>query len=427
MPMIIITSKPKKLSGELQMPGDKSITHRAAMIGALARGTTEIKGYLDAGDCRTTINCLKTLGVSITVDHKKLLIEGCAMNLRAPTEPLDAGNSGTTARLLLGILTGQPYKVKIIGDQSLSRRPMQRVIEPLRLMGASFTIDRHTLPLTINGGKVKPITYRSPYSSAQVKSAVLLAGLYAYGETTVIEPYASRNHSELMLAYFGAKLASEGNKVKIEGQPQLKAKSIQVPGDISAAAYLMVAATLVPQAKVLLRGIGINETRSGVIDVLREMGADIELRNHDFWGLEPVADILIHGGQKLRGTSISGKIIPRLIDEIPVLAVAAAVAEGKTVIRDAAELRVKESDRIAVLAAQLQKMGVKINETADGMIIDGGVPLTGARVESGGDHRIAMSLAVAGLAAKGDTTIHGAEAVAISFPGFMAAIRSLIG
>jgi len=424
--MIIIVSKPKKLSGELLLPGDKSITHRALMIGALAQGTTEIKGYLDAGDCRSTINCLKSLGVSITTGSNGLLVGGSALKLREPQEPLYAGNSGTTARLLLGILAGQPYKVKIIGDQSLSRRPMKRIIEPLSLMGASFEDERDTLPLTISGGPVKPITYNSPYSSAQVKSAILFAALYADGATTVIEPAVSRNHSELMLAYFGAKLSSVEEKVIIEGQPQLKAKSLRVPGDISAAAYLMVAAAIVPQAKVLLRNVGINETRSGVIDLLRQMGADIAISNQVNWGLEPVADLLIRGGQKLHGIKIGGKIIPRVIDELPVLAVAAAVADGKTVISDAAELRVKESDRIAVLATELQKMGVIINQTDDGMIIDGGAPLTGTRVVSGGDHRIAMSLAVAGLTAKGDTIIHGAEAIAISFPGFMTTLRSLI-
>jgi 3-phosphoshikimate 1-carboxyvinyltransferase len=424
--MIIITSKQEKLKGELIIPGDKSITHRAAMIGALARGNTELSGYLDAGDCRSTIRCLQALGVSIKSEKEKLIVNGTGMILKQPEAPLYAGNSGTTARLLLGILAGQPYQSMIIGDQSLSRRPMKRIVEPLSLMGAKFSSESETLPIKITGDKLKPITYNTSQASAQIKSAILLAGLYAEGQTTVIEPAESRNHTELMLAYFGADLEIEGNRIRIEGQPVLEGKPVKIPGDISAAAYFMVAAATVPDAKVVLKNVGINHTRSGIIEVLQKMGADLELKNKRLWGIEPVADIIIRGGNRLKGVTIEGDLIPRLIDEIPVLTVAAALAEGQTVISNAAELRVKESDRIAVLANQLNKLGVQITETDDGMIIDGGTTFVGAPVESCGDHRIAMSLVVAGLSAKGDTTVHGAESIAISFPEFMATLRSLI-
>ncbi len=424
--MIIITSPPEQLYGELIVPGDKSITHRALMIGALARGITDVRGFLDAEDCRSTINCLRSLGVKINIRGRRVLVEGRNMNLKKPEEPLNAGNSGTTVRLMLGILAGQPFTATMTGDQSLKKRPMKRVTEPLCLMGASVDGEGEHLPLTITGGNLMPINFKTPRASAQVKSALLLAGLFADGTTTVEEPHPSRNHTELMLAQFGAKIEAGNGRVSIKGRQTLRGGQVRVPGDISAASFFMVAAAIIPGAEVLLKNVGLNPTRSGIIDALLEMGADLTVRNRRRWGREPVADIMVKGGNKLKGIKINGELIPRLIDEIPVLAVAAAVAEGRTVFSDAAELRVKEADRISVLADQLSRLGVRLTETEDGMSIDGGGELHGAEVESCGDHRIAMALAVAGLTAKGETAVHGAEAIGVSYPGFMAALRSLV-
>ncbi|HSW36512.1 MAG TPA: 3-phosphoshikimate 1-carboxyvinyltransferase [Candidatus Limnocylindrales bacterium] len=424
--MIIITSPPAAFKGQLTMPGDKSITHRAVIFGALANGVTEVNGFLDADDCQSTLDCLQSLGVVYTVRCGSLVIQGRGMDLKQPRTVLDAGNSGTTARLLLGVLAGQSFSVTITGDESLQKRPMKRVVEPLRLMGAVVEGEGSRLPLTIRGGKLKALSYRSPQASAQVKSAILLAGLYADGITSVEEPYTSRNHTELMLAQFGANIQVTGNKVSVGGGSRLEGTQVWVPGDISSAAFFMVAAAIIPGSQVLLQNVGINPTRSGIIDLLREMGADIELREQRFWGQEPVADILVRGGAPLKAISVRGEQIPRVIDEIPVLAVAAAVAAGTTIISDAAELRVKEADRITALTGQLTRLGVKITETEDGMFVEGGSELTGAEVESCGDHRIAMALAVAGLVAQGKTTIRDAEVVGISFPGFMAALHSLI-
>ncbi len=423
--MQIIIRAPRKLQGELKVPGDKSITHRALMLGALAEGITKIDDFLDANDCRSTIGCLRSLGVLISENGKVLQVRGNNMVLREPGAPLNAGNSGTTARLLMGMLAGQPFSTMIIGDPSLSSRPMKRVVDPLLQMGAEVSGAGDRLPLTISGGDLRPVTYNTPQASAQVKSAVLLAGLFAEGQTTVVEPVASRNHTELMLGSFGAEIEAEGCRVAVRGRPSLKALPVRVPGDISAAAFFMVAAALVPGSKVLLKNVGVNPTRSGVITVLQQMGADLELNNQRYFGAEPVADIMIRGGARLNGTTIAGAIIPRLIDELPVLAVAATAAVGHTVISDAGELRVKESDRIRTLSRELSKLGARITETEDGMIVEGSSVLRGAGVDSCGDHRIAMSLAVAGLTASGDTSILGAEAVAISYPQFMANLRSL--
>lgn len=426
--MIIITSRPEKLYGTVTIPGDKSISHRAAVIGSLARGTTEIRGFLPAEDCLSTVRCLKALGVDLKLTGEKLVIRGRGKTLSPPGADLnlDAGNSGTTARLLMGVLAGQSFSAVLTGDSSLKRRPMHRVAEPLRQMGASIAGDAGRLPLTVTGGKLKPIDYIMPVASAQVKTALLLAGLYASGETTVEEPYPSRNHTELMLAHFGASVSVQGKRVAVSGPANLNGRLIEVPGDISSAAFFLVAGAIVPGSEVQLEGVGINPTRSGIIDLLREMGADLEIKNRSIWGGEPVADLLIRGGSPLKGVSAGGSIIPNIIDEIPVLAVAAAFAQGETTIRDAGELRVKESDRIAAMAGELFKMGAGVEELPDGLRIRGGRPLTGAVVESHGDHRIAMALAVAGLAARGDTMVHGFEAVNISFPGFMNTLRQLM-
>jgi 3-phosphoshikimate 1-carboxyvinyltransferase len=424
--MIIITNRPEKLCGELSIPGDKSITHRAAIIGALARGITEVKGFLDAEDCRSTIACLRKLGVKISERNNRLLIEGRNMRLDQPQSVLDAGNSGTTARLLLGVLAGQDFSATISGDKSLQKRPMDRIVEPLSQMGAVFEGNSGYLPLNVHGSSLKGLTYKSPRASAQVKSAVLLAGLFAEGETVFEEPALSRNHTELMLNAFGARIYIEGNRVSIKGGSCLSGGQVLVPGDISTAAFFMVAAAIVPGAEVLLKNVGINPTRSGIIDVLLKMGVNIVIKNERTWGNEPVADIIVKGGSVLKGINIGGEIIPRLIDEIPIIAVAAALAEGQTVISDAGELRVKESDRISGLTTQLARFGAAVTETDDGLVIDGVDRLEGAEVESLGDHRIAMAMAVAGLAADGETAVHGAEAVAVSYPGFMPALRVLV-
>lgn len=423
----MITSPPQKLKGRLRVPGDKSISHRAAIAGALAGGVTEVSGFLASEDCLSTLNCLRELGVQLKLDDDQLFIKGCRMELSPPRRVLDAGNSGTTARLLLGVLSGQPFQATLTGDESLKRRPMGRVIEPLCRMGVVVTGQSERLPLTIRGGRLKAISYRMPVASAQLKSALLLAGLYASGITSVEEPYSSRNHTELMLRQFGARVVVEERKVFIEGGTNLNGCSVQVPGDISSAAFFLVAAAIVPGAELLLENTGVNPTRAGILEVLQEMGASIELQNSRFYAGEPVADILVKGGAPLRGLSIGGELIPRLIDELPVLTIAAAVAEGETVIRDAAELRVKESDRITSLAGELARIGAAVEELPDGLRIRGGRPLRGALVESHGDHRLAMSLAVAGLAASGEMRVQGAEAIDISYPGFISQLRGLTG
>ncbi len=424
--MIIITAPPERLTGEVTVPGDKSITHRAIMLGALARGVTEIRGFLGAEDCWSTVECLRALGVRVTLKGRRLFVEGKNKKLIKPAKELDAGNSGTTARLLLGILAGQDFQATLTGDLSLQKRPMKRVIEPLQQMGARFEGDAETLPVTITGGDLEPVNYQSPRASAQVKSAVLLAGLFADGTTVVEEPYRSRDHTELMLSRFGARIEVDGSRASVQGGTVLRSGQVRVPGDISAAAFLMVAAAIIPGSELLIKNVGINPTRSGIIDVLLEMGAAVELKEEKSWGKEPVADIMVKGNSGLKGVKISGEIIPRLIDEIPALAVAALVAEGETVISDASELRVKESDRISALAGELRKLGADLEENEDGMIIRGGPELKGADLDSCGDHRIAMALAVAGLVAQGETAVWGAEVINISFPGFMQSLRSLI-
>ncbi len=418
----------KKLRGVLSVPGDKSISHRAVMLGALARGITEVDHFLMGEDCLATVACFKAMGVRIEGPAEgKLKVHGVGLGgLQEPADVLDAGNSGTTTRLMMGILAGQPFCSIITGDESLRRRPMARVAGPLAEMGAVFLgrERNNLLPMAVRGGALKPIHFQSPVASAQVKSAILLAGLYAEGETSVTEPSPSRDHTERMLQAFGAAVRVTGNTVTLKGFPELQGLKITVPGDISSAAFLAVAAACLPDSEVTLQGVGINPTRDGLLEVLRQMGAGLEIVNERQQGGEPVADIKISGG-KLQGTEISGALIPRLIDEIPVLAVAAAYAEGTTVIRDAAELKVKESNRIAAVARELKKFKVDIEELPDGLVIRGGKPLTGATCQSYGDHRIAMAMAVAGLGARGQSVIEGAQCIPVSFPGFNDALKSL--
>jgi 3-phosphoshikimate 1-carboxyvinyltransferase len=419
----------RRLAGRAALPGDKSVSHRAALLGAIAEGATEIHGYLEAEDCLRTVTAVAALGADVTrkgPGHYRIVGAGLA-GLGEPADVLDCGNSGTTARLLLGVLAGQPFSSVLSGDESLRRRPMGRVAEPLRRMGASILgrADGTRLPLLVRGGSpLRAIEYATPVASAQVKSAILLAGLYADGPVTVTEPAPSRDHSEIMLAAFGARLARTDRSVTLHPGP-LAGTTVRVPGDISSAAFLLVAGAIVPEARVTLDSVGVNPTRTGVLDALAAMGARLE--RHDAAGPgEPVAALTVGGG-RLRGARIGGALIPRLIDEIPALAVAAAVAGGPTEIGDAAELRVKESDRIAAIARELGALGAHVEERPDGMVVHGGGRLRGARVQSGGDHRMAMALAVAGLVAEGETLVEDVACVATSYPDFAATLNALAG
>ena len=404
------------LRGEITVPGDKSISHRAVMFGALAKGTTSITNFLKGADCLSTISCFEKMGIEIEQLPSEILIHGKGLHgLNAPETILDAGNSGTTTRLLSGILAGQAFCTTLTGDASIQKRPMTRIITPLSQMGGKIESlsDNGCAPLKITGHPLKPIHYLSPVSSAQVKSCVLLAGMYADGITKVTEPYLSRNHSELMLRSFGADVISEGTTAAITGNPVLEGQKVIVPGDISSAAYFIAAGLLIPGSEILIKDVGINPTRDGILEVC----ADIQLLNKREYGKEPVADILVKHSE-LKATVIEGALIPTLIDELPMLAVMAAFAQGTTVIRDAQELKVKESNRLDIIVQHLSAMGADIIPTEDGMEIHGGKPLKGAVLDSYMDHRIAMSFAVAGMAADGETEILNASCVDISYPEF---------
>lgn len=426
------TSASKPLRGTLTVSGDKSISHRAVMLGSLATGTTEIEGFLPGEDCLSTIRCFRSMGVQIEQNGSSVKVFGRGLReLTAPAGILDCGNSGTTTRLLSGVLAAQHFNSVLSGDASIQRRPMKRIMIPLRAMGADITSvsGNDCAPLSVHGKQLYGIHFNSPIASAQVKSAVLLAGLYASGQTTVTEPALSRDHTERMLRSFGAKVLT-GNfddrpSVTVTETQNLYGTEISVPGDISSAAFFLVGASIVPGSEVVLRNVGINPTRDGVISALRAMGAKIEVlevRNEDS---EPAADLLVRYAP-LHGTEIGGALIPRLIDELPVLAAAAAVAEGRTVIRDAAELKVKESNRIRTMAEGLSRLGAKVEETEDGLIIDGGAALHGGAVESYSDHRIAMSFAILSLVTDGEVRISDPDCVNISAPTFYEDLKSLL-
>ena len=419
------------LRGEISLPGDKSISHRSVMFAAIADGDTHITGFLTGEDTQNTAKAMQAMGVAIEgLGTARLVVHGKGLDgLSEPTGVLDLGNAGTGMRLIAGLLAGQDFFSVLTGDQYLRKRPMARIVEPLQRMGARIDGRSHgTLaPLSIRGGgkTLQAIEYVSPVASAQVKSAILLAGLYAEGETTVDEPSKSRDHTERMLRFFGVEVGERGNRVMLKGRQRLRAKgSLNIPSDISSAAFFMVAASIVPGSDLLIKNVGVNATRTGVIDVLVGMGADITQENQREQAGEPVADIRVRH-RKLHGVQIGGEMIPRAIDELPVLAVAASYAEGKTVIKDAAELRVKESDRIATMAAELRKMGAAVTELPDGMEIIGKDTLMGTHCDSHGDHRIAMSVAVAGLAASGNTIVHDTEWIDTSFPGFERLLRQV--
>mgnify|MGYP004510797161 FL=1 len=415
----MIFKKANHCTGEVTIPGDKSISHRAVMFGSLAEGTTEVTNFLQGADCLSTIDCFRKMGIAIDNTPERILIHGKGLHgLNAPATVLDAGNSGTTTRLISGILAAQPFETTLTGDASIQKRPMRRIMEPLSMMGAKITSVKGNdcAPLQITGSRLHGIHYQSKVASAQVKSSILLAGLYADGETSVTEPTISRNHSEIMLRYFGADIHTEGKTAIIRPEPKLTGQEIIVPGDISSAAYFIAAGLLIPGAEVLIKNVGINPTRDGILKVAQAMGGNITYLNKKEDG-EPTADLLVKHSS-LHGITIEGDIIPTLIDELPIINIMAACAEGTTIIKDAAELKVKESNRIDVMVQYLSAMGCDITGTDDGMIIHGGKPLHGTIVDSHLDHRIAMSFAIAALVADGETTIQGSDVVTISYPAF---------
>lgn len=421
-------SKVKSLKGEITIPGDKSISHRGVMFGAISEGITELTGFLDGADCRSTIGCFREMGIDITQDGDHVVIHGKGLHgLSAPQKILDVGNSGTTTRLISGILAGQSFISSLNGDESIQKRPMGRIITPLTMMGANIRSikDNGCAPLEIGGAPLNAIHYDSPVASAQVKSCVLLAGLYTDGVTSVTEPVVSRNHTELMLSGFGAEIKSEGLTASIIGGPKLVGQKIEVPGDISSAAYFIVAGLICPNSDLLIKNVNTNPTRAGIIKVAKAMGGKLELLNERIVSGEPVADIHVCTSD-LHGCEVSGDIIPTLIDEIPVIAVMAACASGTTIIKDAAELKVKESDRIATVTENLKAMGCDITPTDDGMIINGGNPLQGTIVNTYLDHRIAMSFAIAGLVADGETTFDNEACCSISYPSFFKTIGAIV-
>ena len=419
-----------RVGGTLDVPGDKSISHRAVILGALSVTSAKVRHFLAAEDCLSTVEAFRAMGIRIERDKEELSIHGKGLDgLREPKGPIDCGNSGTTARLLMGVLTGQPFEVELTGDASLSRRPMGRVIEPLSQMGAYFTNGKNPgcLALKIHGcHRVRPISWKTPVASAQVKSAILLAGLYASGQTEVQEPFLSRDHTERLLRACGVDVQQRGFHISVRGTATLRAAEFHVPGDLSSAAFLLAAGALLSSAGVTVRRAGVNPTRTGFLELIKAMGAPCRLEAASESSGEPFADVEVKKAE-LKAVTIAGDLIPRSIDEIPILAVLATQARGQTVIRDAGELRVKESDRLSALRAELSKMGARIQETPDGLIIEGSTPLKGAVVKSPGDHRLAMSLAVAALTAQGATTIEDVACVNTSFPDFWARLDELRG
>jgi 3-phosphoshikimate 1-carboxyvinyltransferase len=414
------------IQAEITVPGDKSISHRAIILAGLSNGTCVITGFLPSEDCLCTANAMRAVGVEIEQpEPTTLIVHGRKRQFSEPVGDIDCGNSGTAMRLLAGVLAAQPFKSRLVGDASLSGRPMKRVIEPLTQMGAKIFAEgaNHSAPLVIEGGPLNPIHYATPVASAQVKSAILLAGLCTKGKTSVTEPLQSRNHTEQMLSWFLVHPHVEDLTVSIIGEQTPESRDFQVPGDISSAAFWLVAAAAQPGSRLLVTNVGLNQTRTGVLAVLVRMGVHVREMVEVEEG-EPLGAVEIQGG-RLKGTEIRGKEIPNVIDELPILAVAGALAQGVTVIADAGELRVKETDRLAAIATNLRAMGVQVSETSDGLEIYGGTPLVGARLSSFGDHRIAMAFAIAGMFAEGETVIDGVECVATSYPGFYEMLQHL--
>ena len=412
----MVIQKIKKAIGQIKVPGDKSISHRAVMLGSLANGVTEISGFLKGADCLSTIDCFRKMGIDIDINGENVTVHGNGLRgLKKPDEMLYTGNSGTTTRLLCGILAGQNFDTSITGDASIQKRPMGRVVQPLSMMGAK--IENEYCPLYITGTKLHGIDYKMPVASAQVKTAIILAGLYADGETVIHEIEKSRDHTELMLSSMGADLTIDNLDITVKPINDLTAVNVDVPGDISSAAFFLVLGAIMPNSQITVTNVGVNPTRTGIIDVLKDMGADITLENVHTSAGETVADITVRSSS-LKGTTVGGDIIPRLIDELPIIAVAAVFADGQTVIKDAQELKVKETNRIRAVVDEFNKCGIDITETDDGMIINGGKSIHGADFKTYGDHRMAMSLTVLSQLADGESTLDDSDCACVSYPTF---------
>lgn len=412
----MVIQKMKKAVGQIKVPGDKSISHRAVMLGSLANGVTEISGFLKGADCLSTIDCFRKMGIDIDINGENVTVHGNGLRgLKKPDEMLYTGNSGTTTRLLCGILAGQNFDTSITGDASIQKRPMGRVVQPLSMMGAK--IENEYCPLYITGTKLHGIDYKMPVASAQVKTAIILAGLYADGETVIHEIEKSRDHTELMLSAMGADLTVDNLDITVKPTNDLTAVNVDVPGDISSAAFFLVLGAIMPNSQITVTNVGINPTRTGIINVLKDMGADITLENVHTSAGETVADITVRSSS-LKGTTVGGDIIPRLIDELPIIAVAAVFADGQTVIKDAQELKVKETNRIRAVVDEFNKCGIAITETDDGMIINGGKSIHGADFKTYGDHRMAMSLTVLAQLADGESTLDDSDCACVSYPTF---------
>jgi len=425
----VIVKKSKGLKGEIEVPGDKSISHRAIIFSSLAEGKSKIKNFLFAQDCLSTLNCFKKLGVNIEIIDNDVYVEGRGLRgLLEPDDVLDAGNSGTTVRLLLGILAGQEGLFSVItGDDSLRRRPMGRIVKPLIQMGAILMgrKDGELLPISIKGSKLKGITYKMPIASAQVKSSLLISGILAEGETKIIEPSLSRNHTELIFEYLGLPLKIDGLELTTHGVDRFTAKDFYIPGDFSSASFIIGGALIVPDSKVIIKNVGLNPTRIGMLEILRNSGARIKILREDFWGKEKIGDILIETSE-LNSFIIEGEIVPRLIDEVPILAILATQAKGRSFFRDMSELRVKESDRIKGIVENLIRMGVKIEELEDGFYIDGPAILKGIEINTFYDHRLSMAFTIAGLISEGETIVER-ESIDISFPEFINILKNIGG
>ena len=412
----MVIQKIKKAVGQIKVPGDKSISHRAVMLGSLANGVTEISGFLKGADCLSTIDCFRKMGIDIDINGENVTVHGNGLRgLIKPDEMLYTGNSGTTTRLLCGILAGQNFNTSITGDASIQKRPMGRVVKPLSMMGAK--IENEYCPLYITGTKLHGIAYKMPVASAQVKTAIILAGLYSDGETVIHEIEKSRDHTELMLSAMGADLTVDNLDITVKPTNDLTAVNVDVPGDISSAAFFLVLGAIMPNSQITVTNVGINPTRTGIINVLKDMGADITLENVHTSAGETVADITVRSSS-LKGTTVGGDIIPRLIDELPIIAVAAVFADGQTVIKDAQELKVKETNRIRAVVDEFNKCGIAITETDDGMIINGGKSIHGADFKTYGDHRMAMSLTVLAQLADGESTLDDSDCACVSYPTF---------
>jgi 3-phosphoshikimate 1-carboxyvinyltransferase len=418
------------LRGSFELIGDKSISHRAIMFSSIAKGTTRISNFLMGQDCLSTVNCFRKMGVDISINNKEVIVNGVGLRgLKKPTDILDVGNSGTTIRLMMGILAGNDFEAIIIGDESIGKRPMKRVTDPLRLMGCNIygKDDANYIPINIHGGNLNGINYNMPVASAQVKSSIILASLYANEASTIIEKAKSRNHTEIMLNSFGANIKTDGLKINVNPVNELfSVENINVAGDISSAAFIIVAASIVKDSEVIIKNVGLNETRTGILDVLKSMNGNFEILDKRFVGGELVGDLIVRYSDNLIGTTIDSNLIPRLIDEIPIIAVLATQAEGTTIIKDAKELKVKESNRIKAVVANLKNMGANIEELEDGMVIKGKNQLKGANIKTFNDHRIAMAFSIASLISNGQTNLDNKNCIDISFPGYFNLLRALL-